>query len=164
MLMAARCLWGGQTWIVFFRCRVANGEHRGARSGIGCWVAAAMGRLCHYHTISILRCIVKLTKAATWSLLSALFSIIGTKLSSVGGCSLISCRVVIASSQYRWNAGHSNWVCQAGLLFIFLQDVIFFQKYKYLKQNICFSHESLIHFSRKQPVALVTCGGTIEIC
>ncbi len=52
---------------------------RMARSGIGCWVAAAMGRLCHSCAISILRRIVRATKAATWSHPSALFSIIGTK-------------------------------------------------------------------------------------
>ncbi len=36
-----------------------------AMSGIGCWVAAAMGRPCRSCTISILRRIVRATKAAT---------------------------------------------------------------------------------------------------
>ncbi len=35
-----------------------------ARSGIGCWLAAAMGRLCHSRAISFLRRIVRATKAA----------------------------------------------------------------------------------------------------
>ncbi len=78
----------------------ANRERGMARSGIGCLVVTAMGHLCHSHAISILQPIVKVTKAVMWSHPSALFSIIGTKLSSVRGCSLISCRVVIASSQY----------------------------------------------------------------
>ncbi len=84
-----------------------------ARSGIGCWVAVAMSRPCRSRTISILRRIVRATKAATWSHPSALFSIIGTKLSSVRGDSPIFSRVVIASSLYSRNAGHSNRVCQA---------------------------------------------------
>ncbi len=42
-----------------------------------------MGRLCHSHHISILRRIVRVTKTATWSHLSTLLSIIGTKLSDV---------------------------------------------------------------------------------
>ncbi len=49
----------------------------------------------------------------SWSHPSALFSIIGTKLSNVRGCSPISYRVIITSSWYSWNAGHSNKVCQA---------------------------------------------------
>ncbi len=82
------------------------------RSGIKCWVAAAMGRPCCSRAISILRHIVRVTKAATWSHPSVLFSIIGTKLSSIGGGSPIFSRAVIASSQYRQNAGHSNRVCE----------------------------------------------------
>ncbi len=50
-----------------------------ARSGIGCWVAVAMGRPYHSRAISILQRIVRATKTATWSHPSALFSIIGTK-------------------------------------------------------------------------------------
>ncbi len=113
--LAARCLWSGPAWIVFcFRCWVADGKNEGmARSGIGCWVAAAMGRSCRSHAISIWRRIVRATKSATWSHPSALFSIIGTKPSGVRGGLLIFCRAVIASSQYSRNAGHSNRVCQA---------------------------------------------------
>ncbi len=65
-------------------------------SGIGCLVEATMDRLCRSLAISILQRIVKATKAATWSHQSTLFSMIGTKLSGVRGCSSISCRVVIA--------------------------------------------------------------------
>ncbi len=57
------------------------------RSSIVCWVAAAIGRFCRSRTISILQHIVKATKAATWSHPSALFSIIGSKLSGVRDCS-----------------------------------------------------------------------------
>ncbi len=64
-----------------------------ARSGTGCWVAAAMGRPCRSRAISILWRIVRATKAASWSLPSALFSIIGTKLSFVRGGSPIFSRV-----------------------------------------------------------------------
>ncbi len=53
------------------------------RSGIECWVVATVGHVCRSHTISILQCIVKATKAVTWSHPSALFGIIGTKLSGV---------------------------------------------------------------------------------
>ncbi len=60
----------------------------------------AMGRLYHSYNISILWCIVKATKATTWSHPSAFFSITVTKLSKVRDCSLISCRVFIASSRY----------------------------------------------------------------
>ncbi len=52
-------------------------------------------------------------KAATWSHPSTLHSIIGTKVSSVRGCSPIYCRVVITSSKYHWNAIYSNRVCLA---------------------------------------------------
>ncbi len=48
------------------------------------WV---LGGGCRSRTIFILRRTVKATKAATWSHSSALFSIIGTKLSGVRGCS-----------------------------------------------------------------------------
>ncbi len=75
------------------------------RSGIGCWVAVAMGCPCRSHAISILQRIVRVTKAATWSHPSALFSI-------RGGSPIFS-RVVIASSRYSRNVGHSNRVCQA---------------------------------------------------
>ncbi len=68
ILAASGCLRVRTAWIVFFlfRCWVANGKHGGgvARSSIGCWVAAATGR--HCHAISILRHIVKATKATTW--------------------------------------------------------------------------------------------------
>ncbi len=79
--LAAGCLRSGPAWIVFcFRCWVADSKNGGvARSGIGSWVAAAMGRPGRSHAISILRHIVRATKAATWSHPSALFSIIGTK-------------------------------------------------------------------------------------
>ncbi len=82
------------------------------RSSIECWVVVAIGRLYCSCAISISQRIVKATKAVTWSHPPVLFSIIGTKLSSVRGCSPISCRVVIASFRYSWNAGHSNRVCQ----------------------------------------------------
>ncbi len=44
--LAAGCLQSGPTWIVFcFRCWITDGKNGGgmARSGIGCWVVAAMG-------------------------------------------------------------------------------------------------------------------------
>ncbi len=47
--LVAGCLRSGPAWIVFFfRCWVADGKNGGgmARSGIRCWVAAAMGRPC----------------------------------------------------------------------------------------------------------------------
>ncbi len=112
--LAAGCLRSGPAWIIFcFHCWVADGKKGGvmARSGIGCWVAAAMGRPCCYHAISIFRRIVRVTKAATWSHPSALFSIIGTKLSGIRGGSPIFSRAVIASSRYSQNARHSNRVC-----------------------------------------------------
>ncbi len=62
---------------------------------------------CRSRAISILWCIVRATKAATWSHPSALFSIIGMKQSDVRGGSPIFSRAVIASSQYSRNAGHS---------------------------------------------------------
>ncbi len=103
-LAASRCLRVRPACIVFFLflCWVANGKQGGGmmRSSIGCWIVVAMDRLCRSHTISILQRIVKATKAATWSHPSALFSIIGTKLSGVRGCSPIFCRAVIASSWY----------------------------------------------------------------
>ncbi len=57
--LAAGCLWSGPAWVVFcFRCWVADGKNGGmARSGIGCWVAAAMGCPCCSRAISILRCL-----------------------------------------------------------------------------------------------------------
>ncbi len=78
--LAAGCPRSGPAWIVFcFHCCVADGQNREmARSSIGCWVVVAMGRHCHSRTISIFRRIVRVTKAATWSHPSALFSIIGT--------------------------------------------------------------------------------------
>ncbi len=95
--LAAGCLQSGPAWIVCFRCWVADGKNGGmARSDIGCWVAVAMG--CPCRAISILRRIVRATKAATWSYPSALFSIIGTKLSGVRGGSPIFSRVVIITS------------------------------------------------------------------
>ncbi len=81
-------------------------------SGTGCCVMADIVRLCHSYTNSILWCVIKVTKATTWSHSSAILSIIGTKLSSVRGCSSISCRVVITSSQYSWNARKLNRMCQ----------------------------------------------------
>ncbi len=110
--LAAGCLRSGPAWIIFcFRYWVADGKNRGmARSGIGYWVVAAMGRSC---TISILWRIVRATKVATWSHPSALFSIIGTKLSGIRGGSPIFSSAVIASSRYSQNAGNSNRVCQA---------------------------------------------------
>ncbi len=99
---ASGCLRVRPAWIVFFFffCSwVANGKH-GARSGIGRWAAVAMGRLCHSRAISILQLIVKATKVATWSHPSVLSNLIRTKLSSVRGCSPISCRVVIVSPWY----------------------------------------------------------------
>ncbi len=102
--LAAGCLRSGPARIVFcFRCW---------RQKCGCWVAAAMGRPCRSRAITILRRIVRVTKAATWSP-PALFSIIGTKLSGVRGGSPIFSRVVIASSRHSRNAGHSNRMCQA---------------------------------------------------
>ncbi len=94
--LAAGCLQNRLAWIVFcFCCWVADGKNGGMpRSGIGCWGAVAMGRS---SAISILRRIVRATKAATCSHPSALFSIIGTKLSGVRGGSLIFSRAVIAS-------------------------------------------------------------------
>ncbi len=77
--LAAGCLRSRPAWIVFcFRCWVADGKNGGgmAMSGIGFWVAVAMG---HSRAISILRRIVRATKAATWSHPSVPFSIIGTK-------------------------------------------------------------------------------------
>ncbi len=104
ILAASGCFRVRPAWINFFLfcCCVANSKHRGmARSGIGCWASVAMGRLCRSCAISILRRIVKTTKAPTWSHPSTLFSIIGIKLSGVRGCSQpISCRVDIASSRY----------------------------------------------------------------
>ncbi len=94
----------------FFCCWVTSSAL--ARSSIGCWVAIATGGLCHSHTNSILWCIVKVTKMATWSLPLALLRMIGTKLSSLRGSSPISCRVVITSYQNNWNPGFSNRVCQ----------------------------------------------------
>ncbi len=65
-----------------------------ANSGIRCWVAATIYRLCHSHTNSILWCCVKVTKAATWFHPSGFFRMIRTKLSSVIDCSPIFCRMV----------------------------------------------------------------------
>ncbi len=62
--LAAGCLRSGPAWIVFcFHCWVADGKNGGmARSGIGCWVAAAMGCPCRSRAISILYLfILKLT-------------------------------------------------------------------------------------------------------
>ncbi len=93
--LAAGCLRSGPAWIICIHYWVADGKNGGmVRSGIGCWVAAAMGRS---RAIFILRRIVRATKAATWSHPSALFSIIGTKLSGVRGVSSIFSRAVIAS-------------------------------------------------------------------
>ncbi len=93
--LAARCLQSRPAQIIFcFCCWVADGKEGGmARSDIEWWVAAAMGRICRSHAISILRRIVRATKAATWSHPSALFSIVRAKPSSVRGCSPISYRM-----------------------------------------------------------------------
>ncbi len=78
VILTARCLWSRPAWIVFFflRCWVASGRHgRGmARSVIGCWVAAAMGRLSRSCDISILRRIVSATKTGLGPIL-LLFSV-----------------------------------------------------------------------------------------
>ncbi len=52
--LAAGCLRSGPALIIFcFNCWVADGKNGGgmARSGIGCWVAAAMG-ICSGMTVS----------------------------------------------------------------------------------------------------------------
>ncbi len=85
VILASRCLWSRPTRIIFFSvARLLTANMGGmVRSGIGCWVAAAMGHLCRSRIISILQPIVKATKAATWFHPSALFSIIRTKLAGV---------------------------------------------------------------------------------
>ncbi len=87
----------------------------GGNGKIRHWVlgGGGYGRPCRSHAITILRCIVRATKAATWSHPSVLFSIIGTKLSGIRGGSLIFSRAVITSSRYSQSARHSNKVCQA---------------------------------------------------
>ncbi len=50
------------------------------KSGIGCWVVAAIGRLCRFCTNSIVWHIVKLIKLATWFHPLVLLTMIGTKL------------------------------------------------------------------------------------
>ncbi len=100
-LAASGCLGVRPAWIIFFlfRCWVANGKHEGMlRSDIERWVAAAVDHLCHSRVISILRHILKATKVATWSYLSALFSIIGTKLSGVFGEKILVWKIGVKNS------------------------------------------------------------------
>ncbi len=99
--MAATCLWGRQAWIIFFfRCWFANGKHGDggmARSGIGCCVAAAMGRHCRSRAISILQHIAKMTEAPgpiRCSFHHDCYQTVWCKRLLP-----ISCRVVIASSR-----------------------------------------------------------------
>ncbi len=107
--LAAGCLRIGSAWIVFcFRCWVADDKNGGMASlalGAGwrrLWAAPALSPSCG-----------ALSKSATLSHLSGLFSIIETKLSGVRGSLPMFSRAVITSSQCSRNAGHSNRVCQA---------------------------------------------------